>query len=257
MTAITLIKLLALRWWHVLRDAFGLFWLAPVIILVPIAAEGAQHLVEWQLGFFTSREFAQSIQDSTLRMAFGYIKVAALVFGILFAGRAYYARAQHFNWWSPRRVAWKNLSIAFALMLISSIPEMLTTGKIQMILAVGVGLATLPLTVMLVAAVMGDADMGLRRAFTQGWSAALRMTLFFISSWLPLQALHMQNHRWAFGASDWSILALMSFDSLVVGIMAATMGLSLYHGLWPLRDGLPGELPSGAQSGKERENGQI
>lgn len=94
-------------------------------------------------------------------------------------------------------------------------------------------IASLPLFVLIVAGLRGDAATTLRSIYRVGWLGALRALLFAAPLWIPLQWLHGMNHQWAFGAADPQVWGLMAFDSVVVGLMAVMAGTAIHHGCVP------------------------
>ena len=78
--------------------------------------------------------------------------------------------------------------------------------------------------------VIGDSAMTLRAAFTRGWWPALRMLLLMLAGFVPLQVLHLLNHRLAMGQPAALLWALLAWDALVVGMMTGWTGTALHHG---------------------------
>lgn len=70
----------------------------PFPLLVPIAAEAAQHLVEYHQGFYSNIVQARLVHHSVMRMGFGTVKVVSL----LFAG---YWVMRWLKWRDPARSA--------------------------------------------------------------------------------------------------------------------------------------------------------
>lgn len=222
------------RFAAVLKDGVRIWWLAPLIPALVVVPEFIQHVAEIQIGMFDSREAARALSDDPRRMVWGYAKVAGLVLAILAAARFWGARATGTRWWDLRTVRWSALALAFGLMLVTSIPEWLLKGRVSdeigMAITLAITLLTLPLLVMLVAALVGDGSVTLRSAFRTGWLPAIRMLVFAAALWVPLQWLHGKNHEWAMGQDSALVWALMVFDSLVVGMLAMMAGTAFHHG---------------------------
>lgn len=222
------------RFAEVLRDGFRIWWLAPLVPMLAVVPEAIQHVAEIRIGMLESREAAVALGDDPRRMVWGYLKIAGLLLAILAAVRFWAAREQGLSWYSPRGIRWGALLLVLALMLLTSLPELLLANRLtpdaQLGLTLAITVLTLPLFTMLVGALIGDAAMTLRRAFIHGWWPALRMVLFIAATWIPLQWLHGKNHDWAFGAPEAAVWALMAFDSLVVGLLATMAGTALHHG---------------------------
>ena len=217
-----------------LRDGFRIWWLAPLIPALVVVPEFIQHVAEIRIGMFDSREAARALSDDPRRMVWGYLKIAGLLIAILAAARFWGARASGTRWWDLRTVRLGALALAFGLMLLTGLPEILLEGRVSeeigMAITLAISLATLPLLVLLVAALVGDGSMTLRSAFRNGWLPALRMLVFAAILWVPLQWLHGKNHDWAMGQDSAIVWALMVFDSLVVGLLAMMAGTAFHHG---------------------------
>lgn len=227
----------------VIRDGFRIWWLAPLIPLVAALPEFAQHVAEIQLGMFDSREAAQAIGNSDTRWAFGYVKLAGYFVAILLAIRFWSARGEGTPWWSPKGVAWRVFGFALLLNLAVSFANagigLIIAGKDPRIgeaAGIVVSILTLPVVVLLVAGLVGDKKATVARAYRHGWMAALRIGLFSAVVLAPLMWLHGQNHAWAMGQPGALVWALMVFDSLVVGLLAAGWGTAIHHGYRPVRE---------------------
>lgn len=218
----------------VVRDGFRIWWLAPLVPLLVVLPEAIQHVAEIRLGMFESRAQAIAVSGDPRRMVWGYLKIAGLVLAILAAVRFWAARRSGGTWWNLRGLAWRQLGIAIALIGLTAVPGLLleprigeqATGWID----TGLMIATLPLFALLVAGLAGDRTATLAGVFRTGWLAALRIALFAAAVWLPLAWLHGMNHRWAMGAAEPLLWLLMSFDALVVGLLATMAGTAIHHG---------------------------
>ncbi|HVR90480.1 MAG TPA: hypothetical protein VHG29_05245 [Novosphingobium sp.] len=217
-----------------LRDGLALFRLAPLIPLIAIIPEFLQHIAEIKLGMFASRAAFAALAMDPVRWGWGYLKIAGLVLGLLAAARFWGAREQGERWWDLRKLPWGMVLAAIALNVIAGLPMLLLDGRIDaralQALNVVVTIATLPLLVYLVAALLGDRTMTLALVYRSGWWAALRIALLVAISFVPLQLLHGFDHRLAFGQPPMLVWLLMAWDALVVGAMAALMGTALHHG---------------------------
>ena len=72
--------------------------------------------------------------------------------------------------------------------------------------------------------VLEDRTLTLRTSFTQRFPSALVITLLFAAAMLPLQLLHGVDHHVALGRPEPVVWALMTWDALVVGVMAMLGG---------------------------------
>ena len=212
----------------------SLFWLAPVIPMIAIAPEFAQHVAEIDLGMFASKEAFNAQANSDQRWAFAYFKIAGLLIAMLAAAR--FVGGARKRWWDPRTIAWKQFLIALVLNIGATVMgaqiSIFYDESPPALLFYGYQLATLPLMIYLVGPLFGDRTMTLRRAYTTGWVAVILAALYSLITWGPAQLLHQYNHTWAMGQSDAVVWALMVFDSLLVGAMACWMGAALAAGYW-------------------------
>lgn len=209
-----------------------LFVLAPVIPLLAIVPEFAQHVAEIRLGMFESRSAFVALAMDPTRWAFGYAKVAGLVLAILAATR-YWGGARE-RWWDLRSVAWRPFLIALAINLVAGVALMAVQSQLAGAAGdafyVAGSIVTLPLLLMLVGPLLGDRTMTLRRAYTGGWVRLALTAILAVLAFAPLQMLHGLNHQWAFGARDVAVWGLMAWDALIVGLLACWTGSALAAG---------------------------
>ena len=217
-----------------IRDGFSLYWLVPIIPLIALVPEMVQHIAEIRLGMFDSRDMFREFAADPRRMLWGYLKVAGLVISLLAALRFWAARNQGFAWYSPKGIRYKRLILACFFLVLTAIPGFLLVDQISATAVAMINLAitilTLPLLAYLAGSLIGDPAMDLKHAFTRGWVPSVRIALFLAIIFVPLQLLHMANHTFAIGQGDLVVWALMVWDSVVVGAIAALMGTSIHHG---------------------------
>lgn len=232
-----MIKALFQRILAVLRDSIRTWWLAPVIPLIAVLPEFAQHVAEVEIGMFESREAGRALSDDPTRWAFGYAKVAGVLIAMLLAIRFWGAHHQRLPWWSPKGIEWKVIGLAFVANLVASgitvAIESAVAGAdeiVATIIPTAFTIATLPVLVWLIAGLVGDNEATLGTVYRTGWWAALRIAAFSALVFVPLQYLHGLNHDWAFGAGPVLLWTLMVFDSLVVGLIAVGWGTAVHHG---------------------------
>ena len=232
-------RLLFARLFEVLRDGFRIWIFASLIPALVVLPEFVQHVAEIQIGMFESREIGRSLSDDPTRWAFGYVKLAGFLLAILATIRFWGAFRYADRWWNVASIGWGNVLIAGALIALTTLPGTLLENAIGEEKAgwidIALALATLPLLVLLVRGVSGDRQTSLRSAFRHDWFAAIRVIVFAVAVWVPLQYLHGKNHDWAFGAPDYILWSLMIFDSIVVGLIATLAGTAIHHGALPLR----------------------
>lgn len=210
-----------------LRGSLGLWRSAPWLVLPAVVAQLLQHRAEVNLGMFASREAFAMLAVAPERWWWGGWKLAALGLAVL-GGLWLWCRRD------GGQVLWQRLGLAALLNAAAMLPGVLVEGRIDpatgMIGSFAVSIALLPLLPFTVAALAGDPDLTLRAAFTRGWWPALRMVTVLVAGYLPLQALHLYNHNLALGREGALLWSLLTWDALVVGMMAAWMATALHHG---------------------------
>jgi hypothetical protein len=210
-----------------LRDSLALWRGAPWLVLPAVATELLQHRAEVQLGMFASSDAFRMMAMAPARWWWGGWKLAAIGFAVI-AGLWLWGRRD------GGRVLWTPLALALVLNGLAMMPGQLIEGRFDPATAAlagfSVSLIALPLIPYLAGALIGDGAMTLRAAFTRGWWPALRMLLVIVAGFVPLQALHLANHRLAMGQPAPLLWSLLVWDALVVGAMAGWMATAFHHG---------------------------
>lgn len=209
------------------RDSLALWRSAPWLVLPAVITELLQHRAEVQLGMFASSDAFRMMEMAPARWWWGGWKLAAIGFGVI-AGTWLWGRRD------GGRVLWVPLALALGLNGLAVMPGKLIEGRLDPATAAlagfSVSVIALPLIPYLVGAVIGDSAMTMRAAFTRGWWPALRMLLLMLAGFVPLQVLHLLNHRLAMGQPAALLWALLAWDALVVGMMTGWTGTALHHG---------------------------
>jgi hypothetical protein len=81
--------------------------------------------------------------------------------------------------------------------------------------------------VLLLAALL-ETRVGIRAAFTERLPTALLVVVLSALAFVPAQAAHTGHHLAALGQPEALVWALMIWDSLWVGLMAALIGSALF-----------------------------
>ena len=206
-------------------------WRAPAILAVAVLPELAQHAAEIHLGMYDSKQAFRAAAEDPLRWFFAYPKIAGFVLAILLTARFWSLGSVRQAFLIAPRDLMK-LVFAIALTVLAELPfkwlreasgsPVLDAVLTMMSVAVQAGLL-----VYLVGALVGDRENSLRSAFTRRWPTALLLSLLAALAFIPGQALHTGNHLAAFGLDPALVWALMLFDSLWVGLMAAGLGSAL------------------------------
>lgn len=210
----------------------SLFWVGPIVVALVVVPEFAQHVAEIHLGMFDSVAAAKLAGNDPLRWAFGYAKIAGLVLTFIASARFWWCRAHGGHWYDIRRLAWVRLVIGFVLfMAIGSIGELfalIADRKAPVAVSIVFSLLSLPFLFVMLAGLFGDRATPLKALIAKSWPWLLLLALLLPLLFAPLSWLHGMNHKWALGAPDAMVWALMIFDSLVVGLMASSVGAALF-----------------------------
>ncbi|QSR16633.1 hypothetical protein [Novosphingobium sp. KA1] len=216
-----------------LRDSVRLWALAPLVPLIAVLPELAQHAVEIRLGMFASQEAFTSLALDPQRLAFGGVKIAALVLAVLAGARFWANRAAGLRGWSLAGIAWKQVLLGLGVQIVASLPALLdlrVAPVVQLTMSLVLTLASLPGLVLMVGGLLGDRETGLLAIYRSGWTKALRILLHIGPVWLLLQVLHRADHIAALDRPIWLVWLLMLLDALVVGQMASLAATGLHHG---------------------------
>ncbi|WP_395330234.1 hypothetical protein WBP06_17315 [Novosphingobium sp. BL-8H] len=229
-----------------LRDSLYLWRIAPLVPLIAVLPEFAQHAVEIRRGMFASQEAFSSLALDPQRMEFGAIKIAALVIAVLAGARFWANRSAGLRGWSLAGIAWKQVLLGLGVQIVASLPALLdwrAAPMVQVTLSMVLTLASLPGLVLMVGGLLGDRETGLLAIYRSGWTKALRIVLHIAPVWFLLQTLHRADHIAAMERPQWLIWGLMAWDALVVGQMAALAATGLHHGY------AADEAPDGDEAG--------
>lgn len=216
-----------------LRDGVRLWKLAPIIPALAVLPEFAQHVVEIRLGMFASHDAFAAFGSAPARMSLGAIKMAGFLIAILLAARFWANRAEGARFWSLAGIGWKQVLLGFAVQVLCSIPGLFDfrlPPAGQFALSGSLFVASLPGLVLMIGGLLGDRTSGLKDAYRNGWGQALRMALFTGPVFALLQQLHHGNHVFALGKPLAVVWGLMTWDALLVGLIATMVGTGLYYG---------------------------
>ena len=205
--------------------------LAPAIFAIVVLPEGAQHVVEIELGMFASKEaFIANAADST-RMAFGAVKIAGLVLCMLLTARFWHTGSVRAAMLMPPRDLGRTI-FAAAIGYAASLPAewAATTQQPPFVywpVVAASWLVSFLLLVYLIGALLGDREMTLRAAFTRGWKVLPLLALLVVAAFWPASMLHAYAHKFALGGSPALVWTVMAADALLVGLMAALTGSAM------------------------------
>lgn len=217
----------------------------PMIVAIPFIAESAQHLVEWNGGFYAANP-ADAAADPA-RLAMGAIKVAAILVVIVVALR----------WWrfgtaaseQPLSVAFKGFVVATFVLLAGSLvafgagalisrlfgpdtPRALRLG-ISLLPVIAWQLTSVMLTPWYVGRITVDRAMTMRHSVNALRPVLGRAVVMFLLGYLPLLAVHYALGYGAMGRPFPVAVALLLVDAACVSLLAVTIA-SLWFGLYRL-----------------------
>lgn len=214
------------------RRGFALFALAPLAVALVVVPEFVQHVVEIRIGMFDSREAARALADDLTRWAFGYAKLAGLVLAFAAAARFWAARGQGLGWWRVDRMRWGRFLLGMLGFLglpsaIGPFQPMLDPLAFEIAMWV-LTVVTLPFAFVMLSGLFGDGTIAIRRLLVRSWPWLPLLVVLAVAAFLPAQMLHGLLHDLAFGRPAPVVWALMTLDSLVVGLLAALVGAALF-----------------------------
>jgi hypothetical protein len=183
---------------------------------------------------FESKEAFKTSQFDSTRLAVGYAKVTGLVLAILAAARFYWTQKQGGSWWNLRQLAWGRVAGGACIFIgVGSLPELLKRGldpTTYQFVAIGWSVILLPFLFLLLAGVFNDRSTSIADMVQRSWPWLLLTGVLAVVAFAPSSWVHQMNHQWAMGATPAFVWALMIFDSLLVGLLAALTGTAFYLG---------------------------
>lgn len=224
------------------RRGFALFLLAPMIIAIVAVPEFVQHWFEIRSGMFESVERARALANDPQRWAFGYAKLAGLLIAMFAAARFWSTQVRGGRWWDVREIEWLRLAVAIALFALLPALADLLHGPVYWIAYTALSTAVLPLVFVILGALFGARRPGLVESLQSGWRWLPLLVLLLVAAYLPPMAAHYGLHHVARGLATPLVWALMTLDSLVVGLIAAFTGAAFalaYDAGWPLASSIP------------------
>jgi hypothetical protein len=226
------------------RRGFLMFAVALPVLMLVMLPEMLQHIAEIHLGMFESREAFRAAGANPLRMGFGIVKVAGLALTFLAAARFWWARDHGGRWWKLGEIRWGAFLAWLILFFVIPLPALALDGRAPAWLLLTANLllsiASLPLLIAALAALFGQ-RLPIGKAYRTSWRHLPLLILLLAAAFVPAQFLHQQNHLWALGQPLPIVVALMIFDTLVVGFLAGATGTALYLGYRAMDGTLPGK----------------
>ena len=220
----------------VYRSAWAFAFACPLLFLVPVLVELAQHIVEWQAGMYDGIAGAKAAEADPLRLQFGFAKTLALLLpGYWFTRYILFG----FDARRAARIEWPAIGLWLILFALNGLQQWWTlfgpsltglmglsgttaqwTGYALVLFSSIAGIYFMAWTV---AWALGNAAIGPIRSVRIMAGSFWRTILLLLAGVLPLMIAH---YALSFGAIfapailDWPLLLL---DALVVGLLALTM----------------------------------
>ena len=211
--------------------SWDFLFLFPLLFLVPVVAELAQHAAEVRIGMFRKGSDSAALADHPLRMRFGLIKLVAMFLPVYWVTRYFGFGPDSGQVAVLDPVAIQLLMPVFLLTSGLACVQLLLTprfdgtiGKLAGLLLFFVtffgGIYIIPWQV---AAALGDESVGFLRSFEILHGSFWWCLLLFLAAFVPVMIPHYMLHSLAIGKARvvmWSILLL---DSLLVGYLAVLL----------------------------------
>lgn len=218
------------------RGAWAFALACPLLFLVPVLVELAQHIVEWQAGMYNGIAGAKAAETAPLRLQFGFAKTLAILLpGYWFTRYILFDRDAA----RARRIEWPAIGLWLILFALNALQQWWTlfgpslTGLIGLTgtaaqwtgyaLALLGAIAGIYFVAWTVAWTLGNTAIGPIRSARIVAGSFWRTVLLILAGVLPLMIAHYAlSFAAIFGPAllDWPLLLL---DALVVGLLALTM----------------------------------
>ena len=239
---------------------------APAIVALVVVPEFVQHIVEITMGMFDSRATAHVLAQSPLRWDFGYVKLAGFLLAMIFTARLW---AMEGSVSRAVRIA----PLALGLIILSIAVFMFVGFGIQIagraigpraeaLALIVSGVLQLMVIVWVVGQVIEDHTVTLWGSLTSYVPTAGVMAILLFAAFAPSQALHGLDHKLAMEQPRAIVWALMTFDAIVVGLLAALVGSAMFVGYrlrptwrgWSNKSRRTREYPASDVSGETQAN---
>ncbi|WP_260483642.1 hypothetical protein [Sphingomicrobium flavum] len=221
----------------------GAFWL----VLLPVATEAFQHVVEYRLGMFDPDDGVSAGAETNIRLAAGIVKALSIV-GIALILPRYFlferdlAKAFAF---SPRArsALWKMVAtfvvlFAFIFFVAPILIDLFVAPNVQinarilpfvpLIMGIAIFMPIQARYVGIVAAIFDQPAMTGKERRTFNHLLNTRLPLTAITTFLPIVALHYWLNISAIGQDGALLFIILAADSLLVGFLATILGALTY-----------------------------
>ena len=229
--------------WQDIREiyarALAVARVLPLLFLVPVLAEAAQHVVEVRLGMYDSVTGALRAENALARLGWGFVKTLALLLpGYWFVRYMAFGDARRARAVEQPAVALFGVIFATqaALQAVALFgPGLKAVGLHGTAGGIALGvLVLLQLTVgiylsaWLVAWPLGNRAIGPVRSFAVMAGSFWRAAGYFLAGVLPLMILHYALGLGAIGRPRPVVWTMLALDCVVVGFLALTMAGAVF-----------------------------
>lgn len=197
----------------------------PLLALFPVVFELAQHVIEVRIGMYDSVAAAKAVEHAPVRMAFGLLKVAALVVPTYWVVRfiAFGDRNRALRLEAPAVRLFAGVfafQIALAIVQLFGLPR---TGTVQFAAFIGGMVVGITLSGWGVAAALGNGAVGPRASVALMWRQIPWTIAFSLATILPLMVPHYALAAIAIIGPRPLMWPVLVIDSLLVGALSVVM----------------------------------
>jgi hypothetical protein len=223
------------------RKGVSLVWLAPAIFALIVIPEFVQHVYEIRIGLHDAAPVMPTGETLATFWLFAYAKLAGLVLGMLLAFRFWMRGASLAQTVRFRRLDFVRIAIglaAYALLDVAARNDLVVFAALGLSPEAAVTanifsdtLVFVPQVLILpwfLAALGSEDGMTLGRSARAGARGFARFVILMIAAFGPPMLVHLWLHELARGAALAPLWALMSVDSLVVGLIGTLAGSAFY-----------------------------
>lgn len=214
-------------------DAWTCVRALPLVVGFVVLVEGAQHVVEWSVGFYQNTDAARLAERNPVRLALGTLKVLSIVAVSYWISRFLLSprptrRIVAGNWASARRFACAILAyflLGLLLLILAFSLNPLGFNQIFLLACAGLGglILRAALSYWTVGAAVDDPNATFLMSLKLSRGHLLWGTALIIATYLPPLALHYLLGLGAVGKPPLISAVLLAVDCLVVGYVGAIL----------------------------------
>lgn len=210
---------------------WNFIFLFPLLFLIPVVAELAQHAAEVRIGMFRKGGETAALGNHPVRMRFGLIKLVAMFLPVYWVTRYFGFGPDSGQVEVVDPVAVQLLIPVFLLSTGLACLQLLFLPRLDGNIGKFIGLALFLLTFFggiyiipwQVAAALGDGSTGFLRSFEILHGSFWWSLLLFLAAFVPVMIPHYMLHSLATGKSRIVMWTILILDSLLVGYLAVLL----------------------------------